>query len=131
MGTARMEHRFQFRADTIAGAASEQAAWHRGRQAYWQQEQTHAEQVVKQEARIVIKRFPVTGGERIDVVVDYGDPTAYRRLTEAFDKIQKHVAAAQTYESEAMLYGTQRDRVYELDIEDVHHFRLAGEAKPE
>jgi hypothetical protein len=74
----------------------------------------------------VIKRLHVTGGERIDVAVDYGDPTDYRRMQEAFEKWQEHSIQAERYRSDAEVYGTQNGRVYELDTADVHYFRLHG-----
>lgn len=73
----------------------------------------------------------MTGGKRADVVVDHGDPSAYKRMQEAFEKIGNHREAAERYETDARIYETQRDRTYELSADDVHYFRLAGEPRPE
>jgi hypothetical protein len=122
----RSEHTFQFDSKVIAEAANAEAEYHEGRAEFWQGEQAKAAETVKQTASVELKEFDVTGGKRIDVGVNYGDMTAYRRLTEAYGKIQTHQQDAERYRSDAEVYGTQNGRVYELDTEDVHHFRLHG-----
>ena len=64
-------------------------------------------------------------------MVDYGDPAAYSRMGEAGRKIQEHRAAMERFVSDAALYGTQGDRIYDLDAEDVAHFRLNGREREE
>lgn len=122
----RAEHTFQFASSVIAKAAEAEANYHESRVEYWEAAQGQAAEVVKRTATIELKEFDVTGGKRIDVGVNYGDMTAYRRLTEAYGKIQSHQQDAERYRSDAEVYGTQNGRVYELDTDDVHHFRLHG-----
>lgn len=131
MGTARQEHRFQFSASVIAQAAEAEATYHEVRYNWWAEEYRAAVERVKATASVEIRTYAVTGGERADVVVNYGDPAAYKRMGEAFQKIQEHRQAAERYRSDARIYATQGDRTYELDTVDVYYFRLGGEARPE
>lgn len=131
MGSARTEHRFQYSAELIARAALAEAEYHQDRLGFWQHEYTAAAERVRATAGIALRAFQVTGGERIDVVVDYGDPAAYKRMQEAWAKMVEHRHAEERYHSDAAVYQTQADRAYELDLEDVRYFRLGGEARPE
>ena len=128
---SRDKHEFQFTATAIAGAAAREAEYHRAREEYWRNEYRKATETVKATASVEVKTYPVTGGERADVVVNYGDPSAYKRMTEGFQKAGAHRQDAERYETEARIYGTQGDRVYELSGTDVHYFRLGGEERPE
>lgn len=140
MATARSEHRFQFSASQIAAAAKQEAEYHEARVKFWQAEYASAVQTVRATAGVEIKEVAVTGGMRADVVVHYGDPSAYRRMQEAFGKIQDHRVAAERYRTDERVYGSQvggaearvmRDPAYELDTDDVHYFRLGGDPRPE
>ena len=122
----RSEHTFQFNAEAIAAAARAEAEYHEERAKFWEEEQRKAEEEVLANAKVVVRRMPVTMGERIDVSVDYGNPAAYTRLQESFVKLVKHREAAERFRSDQQVYATQDDRMYELDTDDVHHFRLHG-----
>lgn len=121
----RDKHTFQFQADQIAKAAKIEAEYHRQRNLFWGAELEKAVAVVKKTARIEVKEFAITGGVRFDVAVEYGDPSAYRRMQEASEKAYRHRQACERFETDARIYGTQ-DRVYELSTEDVHYYRLGG-----
>jgi len=125
----RKDHLFQFAAGEIARAAQQEADHHEGRRLWWSAEYERAVAIVQATAGVKIIRQQVTGGERVDVAVDYGDPIAYRRMQEAFEKIQAHRKAAEAYRSDAVVYGTQGDRVYEVGTEDVAYFRLAAQPR--
>jgi hypothetical protein len=128
----RDEHTFQFSASAIAKSARSEVEYHRQRQAYWEEEYKKAVETVRQTAKVEIVEQPITGGMRADVRVDYGDPVAYRRLGESFDKIQQHRQDAERFASEAQLYDSQDGvRTYELSAEDVHYFRLSGRPRAE
>ncbi len=127
----RQAHLFQFEASKIAEAARAEADYHRGREAWWRSEYLTAAQRVKATATIEVRTYRVTGGERADVVLNYGDPAAYKRMGEAWQKVAEHCDAAGRYASDAQVYGTQAARSYELTLEDVHYFRFGGEARPE
>lgn len=131
MGTARQEHRFEFPAAAIAQAAEAEASYHEIRASWWTAEYGMAVEKVRATAFVEIREYEVTGGKRADVVVNYGDPAAYKRMGEAFQKWEEHRLAAERYRTDARLYRTQAGRVYELDTDDVHYFRLGGEARPE
>ena len=70
----------------------------------------------------VVKR-QVTNGYEVDVVVNYGDQSAYSSMRQAFTKIQKHIEERDKYLSDYNVYNTQ-DRSYELDSTDVYYFNL-------
>lgn len=122
----RDEHTFQFTAERIAAAAAEEGAYHRTRLACWQDELRTATDRVQETASIKIEEQPITGGFRPVVSVDYGDPAAHARMQDAYGKVQSHREAAERFETDATVYGTQQGRVYELATDDVHYYRLGG-----
>jgi hypothetical protein len=123
---SRSDHSFQFPAATIAAAADAEAEYHRERRDYWRLELARSIERVRETARIDVREFSVTGGTRVDVVVDYGDQASYKRMQEAQAKAAAHSEQAGRYELEARLYASQGDRVYELDGDDVAFYRLNG-----
>lgn len=129
--TKRTEHLFQFTAYKIASAAAIEAEYHEQRVMYWQTEMDEAYKRVEATMSARIQQQPITGGWRADVVVDYGDPAAYRRLNEAGNKIHSHREAAERFRTEQQIYETQRERMYDLDTDDVHHYRLGGGPREE
>lgn len=127
----RNKHLFQFPAAKIADAAALEAAYHAGRLLYWQKELEDATATVEKTASVTVKRVPHTGGWSPQVVVDYGDLAAYQRMGQAGQKINTHTTARDRFKSDADLYDTQGARVYDLDGEDVAHFRFNGRQRDE
>lgn len=127
----RNKHLFQFTANTIAAAAGEEAAYHDERLKYWQDELKRAVDTVEATASVAVKRVAHTNGWTPQVVVDYGDPTAYQRMGQAGQKINQHTAARDRLRSDSELYTTQGARTYDLDAEDVSHFRFNGRERDE
>ena len=134
---SRDEHQFQFKATEIAAAAKAEADYHEGRIEYWENEFETSFKRVEETIGAKITKQHVTGGERFDVQVDYGDPIAYRRMCEAQVKIEKHREAAERFRTDEKVYGTQgptgmrSDRMYELSTVDVHYYRLGGGSREE
>ena len=122
----RTEHSFQFKASEIAAAAGEEAKYHEDRVRYWRDEFEKSYKVVESTIGAKIMKRSVTQGELFDVQVDYGDPVAYRRMSESQAKIQKHLDQAERLRTDEKVYSTQGDRSYELDTSDVHYYRLGG-----
>jgi hypothetical protein len=127
----RNKHLFQFAAKQIAEAAGLEAAYHAGRALYWQRQLEDATATVEKTASVSVKRVPHTGGWSPQVVVDYGDVAAYQRMGQAGQKINTHTTARDRFKSDEDLYTTQGDRVYDLDAEDVAHFRFNGRIRDE
>lgn len=127
----RSQHTFEFTAPTIAAAAKDEAEWHEGRLLHWQELRDQAVEIVKQTIGAKVIEREQTNGTYVDVVVDYGDPAAWQEYQKASQKIKDHRAAAERYRSDQRVYETQASRTYELDLEDVHHFRLGGEPREE
>lgn len=127
----RHEHTFEFTASTIARAALSQAAYHEDRLEYWKGEFEKSGDTVKKTAKIEFREQQVTGGSRIDIAVNYGDPIAYRRMMEAQDKIQEHRKLAEAFRSDSTVYSTQTNRLYEMAVDDVRFYRLDGRPQEE
>lgn len=126
----REEHTFQFTAGKISASADREAQYHRKRVAFWDEEYGKAVERVRKTASVEVVESPVTGGMRADVRINYGDPVAYQRLGESYEKIHRHRADAERLETESALYGSQDpSRVYELSASDVHYFRLDGSGR--
>lgn len=69
---------------------------------------------------------------RVDLCIDYGDQLAYRRMLEAWEKIEGHRKRAEAFEMDAKTYGSQPvKRTYDLDASDVLHYRLSGGSREE
>lgn len=137
----RKKHLFKFTAKQIAEAAAGEQAYHEERLKYWQGELRDSILIIEKTAKVVIKRLQVSGGERLDLQVDYGDRSAYSRMMESQEKIDLHRKAADQYATDYRVYQSQADKfenshsalaspvIYDLDVEDVHHFRLGGEPR--
>ena len=126
----RDKHTFNFYAEEIEKAATAEAKYHRERAEHWKQQQAEATARVKATATIKIEEVGVTNGSRLHVGVEYGDKAAYQLLDLAYQKVQAHIAAAERFETDARVYGSQdATSVYELDTADVHYFRLGGQPR--
>lgn len=127
----RLEHTFNFSAEIIAQAAREEAAYHKLRSAHWRERQQMALQTVETTIGAKIIQRPVTGGTEVDVIVDYGDPEAWREYQLSTRKVVEHEDAAEGFDVDGRTYGSQQGRMYDLDVGDVQHFRLGGESRPD
>lgn len=128
----RAGHLFTFTAAAIATAAATKANHHQMRLAFWQAEQVAAEATVRATASVDVRRVAVSGGEQVQVVVNYGDPGAYSRLQEAFGKWQQHRKDADRFAAEERVYRSQPfAREYQLTSADVAYFGFDGvESQP-
>ncbi len=128
----RSKHLFKFTARDIAAAAQEELAYHVKRTNFWNDEYRRAVDFLKHTAKVEFREFAVTGATRVDLVVNYGDPLAFKRMQEAFEKIDSHRRAAEKFRIDAATYGSQEPtRVYELDADDVLYYRLGGGSRNE
>jgi hypothetical protein len=127
----RTDHLFQFDAQKIAAAAEDETAYHEDRMNHWQERAATALERVKATVSAKVTEQEVTNGTQAAVVVEYGYPEAWREYQLAYRKIDSHRAAMERYATDARLYATQGDRTYNLDSEDVHHFRLGGQPRDE
>ena len=125
----RSEHLFQFKASQITEACAREAKYHEERAAYWRDELEAATTIVEETAGVEVKKQAITGGWRPEVVVHYGDPSAYARMQEAWSKLNKHEEEAERFRTDEKVYDTQGDRTYELDTADVHYYRLGLEER--
>lgn len=128
---SRADHTFQFKASQICAAANTEASYHEERLKYWESEYEKSVVRVKETAGIKFEEQEMTGGKRLSVALDFGDDNAYRRLHTSYNKIDWHRAMAEKLRTDAVVYGTQGDRVYELSTDDVHYYRLGGGSREE
>ena len=118
----RSTHTFQFTGEQISKAAEAEYVYHDDRADWW--EEAYATAIVDAKAKgVQIREYDVTGGKRADIIID---PSVQGRVTESQMKRQSHRKRADDFQIEAATYGSQSDRMYELDGDDVMHFRLAG-----
>lgn len=128
----RTRHKFTFEAEEIARSARDEADYHRDRLAHWTQRAEQALTRVRETIGAKVVTHAVTGGDEMaSIDVDYGDRSAWDEYQLAVVKTRAHRQAADRYETEARIYGTQVERTYELDTDDVDHFRLGGQARDE
>lgn len=126
----RSAHKFEFSARQIAEAAAAEAAYHEDRVEHWRERYETAAARVRKTVSAKVTETEATGGvKHLSVSIDYGDPEAWNEATLAHRKMQEHRTAADRYRTDERVYGTQRDRPYDLDTEDVHHFRLGGQER--
>lgn len=126
----RNSHKFQFSASAIARAATAEAEYHEGRVEHWRRRYEKAAERVRLTVGAKVSETEATGGvKHLSVSVDYGDPEAWAEASTAHRKMQEHRNAADRYRTDERVYGTQGDRAYDLDTEDVHHFRLGGQPR--
>ena len=124
----RNSHLFQFSASRIHDAARAEAEYHAGRITFWKDEQEKAIAKAK-EAGVEIREYDVTGGKNVEVVLD---PSVSNRLQQCSNKIRSHQEDADRFQIEADAYGSQQEgKFYEMDPDDVVHFRLAGGPREE
>lgn len=145
----RSEHTFQFSARQIADAAQAEAEYHEGRIEHWQAREAAALEIVKGSIGAKVVEQEMTNGKQVSVVVDYGDPEAWKEYQLAHGKVGTHRSAAERFRTDERLYRTQHPEgtlivgqdaesatyasaggtVYDLDVDDVHHFRLGGQPR--
>jgi hypothetical protein len=127
----RDEHTFEFKAIEISEAAEKQAVYHEQRLKYWEKEYDSAVRIVNNTIGAKLVKQRLTRGYRVEVVVNYGDPSAYSRLQEAFRKIETHRKSAEEFRSDQQVYSTQGERFYELALDDVQYYHLDGRVQEE
>jgi hypothetical protein len=123
----RQEHLFQFTGTQISEAAAAEHDYHGGRVAFWKKEQDRLTEEAKKSG-IKVDEVQVTGGKQVRM---YVDGTIDSKLSLAGSKINAHQKAADDFQIQAACYGTQPERTYELQPDDVIYFRLAGGPREE
>ena len=123
----RNDHTFEFTADVIAEAARAKVDYHLERLEHWTNVFDEARDKVEATISAKLSTVPVTDGHEIRATVEYGDPEAWSNLTLAERKIRRHNEAVRDYRSDAVTYGTQGTRPYELALDDIRYFGLNTE----
>lgn len=130
--TERSSHRFEFTAKQIADAAAAEAAYHADRALHWKGREALALARVKETIGAKLIEREMTGGTQAEVVGDYGDPDAWREYQLARSKRITHTEAEERFRTDTRVYASQdQGRLYDLDTDDVHYFRLGGGERDE
>jgi len=123
----RQEHLFQFTGKQISRAARTEHDYHIERMEWWKIEQKKAIEATKEKG-VEVREYDITGGKAVQVITD---PSLSMRLTDCANKLNSHRKAADDFKIQADCYGTQPERTYELQPDDVIYFRLAGGPREE
>lgn len=112
---------FTYEANVLMDSAKQQADYHRERHQFWNREESAAEADLKAKG-LTLRDFAVTGGARIEAVVDQ---SIGNRYYEAKRKREDHEHRLAEYERwMRALAGVTTRTELTLDIEDVAFFGL-------
>jgi len=120
----RDEHLFKFSGKTIGTAALEERAYHAERVVHWQEEKKKAVAKIKS-SHIEITEHLYDSKYEASIFVET-DRDDKDRLVESINKIHFHEKAVTLFQIKAVTYGDNPDVEYDLTLEDIVHFRLAG-----
>lgn len=110
---------FSYKAEEVQEAAAKRAEEHERRRDDWEAERVKAD-IALREKGTELRSMPVTGGERIEVVLDRA---LQSRLEECNVKVREHANAAGGYRAWERAV-TKAAAHIELDISDVAYFGL-------
>ncbi len=115
----RSKWEFEFASDVVSQAATDRAAYHGKREAYWAREVEKAKTAIE-EGGINLRAHEVTGGQRHEVVID---PHLASRLSEAESKRQRHQRDEEEYLRWKRALSARTEPVL-LDADDLEFFGL-------
>ena len=116
----RREWKFAYPADRLRRAAAEKKAYHQERHRFWTKELKKAENEVRNHG-IDFRDYQVTGGSRLEAVID---PSLAKRYSESRRKLEKHQDRIDEYDRFERAFAKHLDDSYELDIDDMTFFGL-------
>jgi len=116
----RNELWFSYAGGVLASACADQVTYHEERLEFWEAEQGQAEARLR-ESGVEFRVRPVTGGERLDAVVD---PQRQARLNECYAKVEQHRRQVEDFQRWQRSFETNSEAAFELDAEDVAYFGL-------
>ncbi len=117
----RNDWSFDYSSEDLMKAVREKIEHHQTRLEWWEKDREGVKQAIR-ELGIDLREFPVTGGNRAELVVD---PVQLNRLQEILSKIRGHERSLKEYRRyERALAQKQSQVSFALDIEDVQFFGL-------
>lgn len=115
---SRREWTFQRPAPDLAAAAAKQQQYHHERLTWWEEEREKVNEAIGS-AGVQLRRHPVTGGERHEIVID---PTLSGRLAECERKIEQHRLRSDEYARWYAMLKAAGEKTYELTHYDWQFF---------
>lgn len=115
----RAEWTVQWSAQSVREAALRQMAYHEGRVVFWKSHRDDAEEDLRTSG-LELRSMPVTGGDRIDAVVD---PLKARRLEECRQKVAGHEELCKQYRQWAEFLENS-GAVFNLNFGDFEFFAM-------
>ena len=116
----RSEWTFTYQAPRLMEASKARKEYHEKRLEFWTREKKKAEKEVRDHG-IDFRDYPVTGGSRLEAVID---PSLAKRYTESERKLKKHKAGIEEYDRFERAFAKHSSEVYQLDIDDMAFFGL-------
>ena len=111
---------FDYAGETLAVACEKKRDHHESRQAFWAAELVTAKEAFKG-AGVEFREYPVTGGTRMDAVID---PARQARLNECQGKVAEHQKKREEYDRWARGFRANADSHFVLDPDDIAYFGL-------
>jgi hypothetical protein len=116
----RSTWQFTFTCQKVAAAAAAKAAHHRAREQFWTAQHAKAEEDLKTKG-VQMREQPITGGNRIEAVLD---PGLAARVNECGVKRDKHREQAEEYEAFQRALELNAEHEVRLDVQDITWFGL-------
>jgi hypothetical protein len=118
--TNRSGWTFTYQAPHLQEASKERKEYHERRIKFWTSEKKKAEKEVRDHG-IDFRDYPVTGGSRLEAVID---PGLAKRYTESERKLKKHKVLVEEYDRFERAFAGHSSEEYQLDIDDMTFFGL-------
>ncbi len=116
----RREWKFKYQASSLKDASQKRKQYHEKRLKYWTKEVERAEQELREHG-IDFRDFHVSGGNRLEAIID---PGLMRRYQESKRKLDKHKERIREYDRFVRTFTRHSTEEYELDIDDMEFFGL-------
>lgn len=111
---------FDYTGGTLAVACEKKRDHHASRQQWWNTELEAAKEVFRA-AGVEFREYPVTGGSRLQAVID---PPNQQRLDECQAKVTGHEKRREEYDRWARGFRANADSHFALDPDDIAYFGL-------
>jgi hypothetical protein len=116
----RLNWTFQYGAEVLGEAAKARQQHHEARLLFWETTKAVAETELR-DSGISLRDYEVSGGKRIEAVVD---PSLSNRYSEATERVDSHYFKLGEYDRYIRAFAASGSKVFELTIDDMNYFGL-------
>jgi len=116
----REKLQFDYTGEALAVACEKKRDHHKDRHAYWTAELEAAKEAFRS-AGVEIREYPVTGGTRLQGVID---PSVQQRMDECHKKVDEHDRKREEYDRWARGFRANAEAHFALDPDDIAYFGL-------